>query len=579
MGKVSSFLGKLNINQKMKIGFGVIFAFILLNAIVTIVIHIVTQSKQSTETEEYLPVRADLLEMQNLITESKRLTASWVFIEKQDKTPDKIRLRTIVDTTFTKVFTNVKEMTKDWETSFTDTLNYLDTNIQEYFNLQRQVMDNLNSFDAYDDMMAQMESENLAGPDGDIAIMSVDLNQVMEYMINICDDKCTEIKDSIQTYTNIQLFVVVFMSLLVIAIAVFVAIILIQSIVKPLKDGVEFAQAIGNGNLNANISVHSNDEIGQLCDALRQMAINLRNIVFTINTNSSKLVVSGETLKANSMKLSKGASEQAASAEEVSTAIEEMVANIDQNTENAIATEKITSSTVENVNLSSQYSNEAAEAMGIISQKITIISDIAFQTNILALNAAVEAVRAGEHGKGFSVVAAEVRKLAERSKQAAKEIVDLVNKGMKVSQLAGEKAKALVPDIEKTTVLIKEISAASIEQKTGAEQINTAMQNLNVITQENASASDELTNSSLELSQLADNLKKVVGFFKLDGEQTYQEENNNTESESASESNETEEQSRSEVVREARQTHTTGTTIDLGKLSAKDLDDGNYESF
>jgi methyl-accepting chemotaxis protein len=197
----------------------------------------------------------------------------------------------------------------------------------------------------------------------------------------------------------------------------------------------------------------------------------------------------------------------------------------------------------------------------------------------LALNAAVEAVRAGEHGKGFSVVAAEVRKLAERSKQAAKEIVDLVNKGMKVSQLAGEKAKALVPDIEKTTVLIKEISAASIEQKTGAEQINTAMQNLNVITQENASASDELTNSSLELSQLADNLKKVVGFFKLDGEQTYQEENNNTESESASESNETEEQSRSEVVRETRQTHTTGTTIDLGKLSAKDLDDGNYESF
>ena len=572
MGNVTGYFGKLNIYNKMKFGFGIILAFILFNAVITIVIHVVTQKKQSIETEEYLPVKASLLEMQNLIIESKRLTASWVWIEKQDYTPDKLRLQAIVDTTFSNVFNNVKEMTTSWETSFTDTLNYLETNIQEYFALERTVMENLASFEDYEDTMRQMESENLAGPDGDISIMSGDLNAIMQFMIDLCDAKCDDIKSSIQTYTNIQLFIVVFMSLLVVVIAVFVAVVLIQAIVKPLKEGVDFAQAIGDGNLNVDISVNSNDEIGQLCEALRQMASKIRNIVVTINSNSNKLVVSGDKLKTNSMKLSKGASEQAASAEEVSTAIEEMVANIDQNTENAIATEKITSATVENVNLSSQYSNEAAEAMSIISQKITIISDIAFQTNILALNAAVEAVRAGEHGRGFSVVAAEVRKLAERSKQAAKEIVDLVNKGMKVSQLAGEKAKALVPDIEKTTVLIKEISAASIEQKTGAEQINMAMQNLNVITQENASASDELTNSSLELSQLADNLKTVVGFFKVEGA----EESVSSESSSSAEA---ETSSARDVKNEPKQTHISGTTIDLGKLSSKDLDDGNYESF
>jgi methyl-accepting chemotaxis protein len=216
------------------------------------------------------------------------------------------------------------------------------------------------------------------------------------------------------------------------------------------------------------------------------------------------------------MQLSKGSAEQAASAEEVSTSIEEMVANIDQNTENAVKTEKITIETAKDVNIANELSSEAAKAMKLVSEKITVISDIAFQTNILALNAAVEAARAGEHGRGFSVVAAEVRKLAERSKSAADEIVSLVNTGLKVSNEAGEKTRMLVPDIEKTTQLIKEISAASLEQKTGAEQINLAMQQLNMITQENASSSDELTQSSNQLSVLATNLNRAVGFFKID---------------------------------------------------------------
>lgn len=223
------------------------------------------------------------------------------------------------------------------------------------------------------------------------------------------------------------------MSLLVLGSALFVGRLLYISIITPLKKGVAFAEAIGRGDLTVSVDATSNDEIGQLSRTLQSMVENLKKTVVTIERNANELVASGVSLNDSSQKLSKGASEQAASAEEVSTAIEEMVANIDQNTENAVATEKLTSSTVENVNLSSQYSGEAAEAMKTIAEKITIISDIAFRINILALNAAVEAVRAGEQGRGFSVVAAEARKL-ERSKQAANEIVTLVNKGLKVTR-------------------------------------------------------------------------------------------------------------------------------------------------
>lgn len=568
----------MNLAKKLISGFGLLCAFILLNSILTIAIHFYTRNLQETEANEYLPVKANLATMMNKLTESRRLAINWVFVDHQPNTPDKVKLAALVNTDFDVVLNEVKSATAGWEDEFTDTLGIVEEKVHAMFDMERTVMNNLSTFDSYDDPILLMESEMLVQSDGDIEVAESELQGLMASLSNICDSKCDSIKSSISTSATIQLFFVVLMSLVVLAVAVVVGRLLYMSIIEPLKRGVIFAKAIGEGDLTATVDVSQNDEIGQLASALQTMAEGLKKTVVSIEKNANELVASGSQLKDSSQKLSKGASEQAASAEEVSTAIEEMVANIDQNTENAIATEKLTASTVENVNLSSQYSGEAAEAMKTISEKISIISDIAFQTNILALNAAVEAVRAGEQGRGFSVVAAEVRKLAERSKQAANEIVALVNKGLKVTQLAGEKAKALVPDIEKTTVLIKEISAASIEQKTGAEQINMAMQNLNVITQENASSSDELTNSSVLLSSLAANLKQAVGYFKLDEEAAQEAQADIKDEQPAKPDGDSKPETcdKHEYHEEPKMS---GVKIDLGNISSKEFDLDNYEKF
>lgn len=286
-----------------------------------------------------------------------------------------------------------------------------------------------------------------------------------------------------------------------------------KSITGPVSDMVKGLSEMADGNLNISVTVDSKDEIGQMAITLNTMTQKLREVVGQVSTASNSVTTGSRELDSSSQQLSEGATEQAASIEETSSAMEQMSANIAQNTDNARQTESIATKASTDAQEGGTAVTQAVEAMKQIATKISIIEEIARQTNLLALNAAIEAARAGEHGKGFAVVAAEVRKLAERSQTAAAEISGLSSSSVEVAEKAGSIINKLVPDIQKTSELVAEIAAASTEQTQGAEQINAAIQQLDQVIQQNAGASEEMSATASELSVQAGNLQDAIGFF------------------------------------------------------------------
>jgi len=276
----------------------------------------------------------------------------------------------------------------------------------------------------------------------------------------------------------------------------------------------EIAEKIASGDLESELA-HGKGKVVGVLAAMITMRNKLVSVITEVNRSSIALSAASQQVSGTAQSLSQGASEQAASVEETSASVEEMGSSINQNSENARVTDGIATESSNAAKDGGESVFATVQAMKDIAGKITIIEDIAYQTNMLALNAAIEAARAGEHGKGFAVVAAEVRKLAERSQVAASQISELTGESVKVAEKAGGLLEKMVPDIARTAELVQEITAASEEQASGVGQITSAMQQLDQVTQQNAAGSEELAATAEEMRGQSESLIEMISFFKL----------------------------------------------------------------
>jgi methyl-accepting chemotaxis protein len=286
-----------------------------------------------------------------------------------------------------------------------------------------------------------------------------------------------------------------------------------------IKQIIRVSKNMSEGNLNQKLDIQSKDELGELVDYINNMIQSVSKVLRGVKEASEDLTLSTQEIANTASSISQGANESAASIEEVSSTMEEIASNIETNSENANQTNIISDLANKRMQEVAEQSKVAIEANRTITNKIKIINDIAFQTNLLALNAAVEAARAGEHGRGFAVVAAEVRKLAESTKKAADEIVALSEKSLSLAENEVSSMINLIPELERTTIMIQEISSASKEQTQGAIQINNTIQQLSLVTQQNASVSEELNSSAEEIAKQAEQLKELISFFTIDNVQ------------------------------------------------------------
>ena len=291
-----------------------------------------------------------------------------------------------------------------------------------------------------------------------------------------------------------------------------------RSIVSPIRITAGYANLLSEGDLKIDFDermLKRKDETGELAGSFNDLIKKLNEIVLEV-MEASEIVSRGSSqLTSTSEQLSQGATEQASISEEVSSSIEEISSSIDQNKDNAYQTERIGAQAAEDADAGGSAVNETVEAMRNIAEKIKVIDEIARQTNLLSLNAAIEAARAGEYGKGFAVVAAEVGKLAANSQKASTEIFEIANESVNKAEHAGAVISEMIPNIRKTADLVQEISATSLEQSTGAQQISTVIMQLDQVIQSNAASAEESLAMAEELYTQAENLGKLISFFKI----------------------------------------------------------------
>ncbi len=507
---------KLKLPVRIAIGYVAITIFTIINASVGITLLSKVLSADKDLTEVYVPSSQNIKELNNLLESTNKLNNTWIFQPNQE---DKKILKHNVEEALPEILEETSSLLSKVENKeYLKTFDEVSDNVQVILIDSKKVMNGLQTSDDYINDAKVDEALNIYTKN--IEPNTNTTNKQLLSLLKTIENNCKDLtKDKENAYSTLK-YSFIILALLLVAIGFIATYLTIKNLTKTIggepEDVFDIATRISKGDLTFNITEKDRERSG-IFGAMISMTDQLITVISSVVKSSESIATASNEMNSSSQQMSNGATEQASSVEEISSSMEEMVANIQQNTLNSQQTEKIAKQAAKEITEGNESVTQTVNSMITIANKISIIEEISRQTNLLALNAAVEAARAGEHGRGFAVVAAEVRKLAEKSQAAATEINGVSSVSVEIAKKSGQLLHEVVPNIQKTSDLIQEISAASIEQSSGAGQINNAIQQLNQVVQANAAAAEEMSASAEELNKQSTYLKHAVSFFKIKG--------------------------------------------------------------
>ena len=342
-----------------------------------------------------------------------------------------------------------------------------------------------------------------------------ELRKSMKVLIDFSNKQAVSFIDGANSKSHTALVIIVISTLTILGVGLFLAFAITRSITTPLHEALDISESIANGNLTIEAKINREDEFGQLLKSMMHMSSKIREVICGVALTAENVASISRGLDMSSHDISKGASDQAASVDAIVVSIEEMNSIILKNNENATQTNNIAAEAAENAQDGGETILRMINSIKDIASSIRVIGEIAEQTNLLAINAEIEAARAGSVGNGFSVVASEVRKLAERSQESANAITASAKSTEKDAEDSRTMLDKMIADMLKTAQLVQQISLASKEQREGVAQIDDAIHNFDQIVQKNLQGSEEMALRSRELSIEAQQLQNSVEFFKL----------------------------------------------------------------